>query len=654
MKRKYSYKSVLLFFLFSSVIGFGQNRKERKADREYENYAYVDAIKVYKNMAEKGFINTSILSKLGDSYYFNGKFSEAYKWYDELFQGSYLDKDLASLDAEYYYRYAQTLKSMNQPGRADAILQEFVTLKSSDSRAQLFITNDELVTNTLAASRFSKINLSINSEYSDYGATLANNRLIFTSARLSEEMKNKIHNWTNQNYTKLYASTIGDDGSFSEPVLYAKEIASGELNMGTAVFTKDGQTMYFTSNHGSTRGNKRAQYNEEETSLLKIYRARKQQDDSWGAVEELPFNLDQYNTAHPALTPDEQWLYFVSDRQGTIGQSDLFRVSIYESGRFGVVENLGNQINTAGRETFPFISSDYTLYFSSDGYPGFGGLDLFKAKINRDGKIGVPINLGPDINTGFDDFGIYIDAATKKGFFSSNTEGGQGGDDIYLFVETPCYQIVDGVILDEETQSGLGGVEIVYYDATQKPIGQVLTDEQGYYKIDQLDCGNQYRIRVVHEGYFTREFTVDTTRELHQRHNLALEPDGTKIKKGDDLFKKLKLNPIYFDFDKSNIRPDAQIELMKIVEVLLQYPDIKLNVHTHTDSRGNDAYNLRLSERRAQSTIQWMINRGIDAHRLEGKGFGETQLINNCSNGVRCSEAEHQANRRSEFIISNN
>lgn len=654
MKRKYSYTSVLLFFLFSSVIGFGQNRKERKADREYENFAYVDAIKVYENMAKKGFINTSILSKLGDSYYFNGKFVEAYKWYDELFQGNYQDKNLANIDTEYYYRYAQTLKAMNQVERADIILQEFAALKSSDSRAQLLMTNDELVRKTLVASRFSKINLSLNSEYSDYGATLVDNQLIFTSARISEEMKNKVHNWTNQNYTKLYTSTISEDGAFSEPTLFAKEITSGDRNMGTAVVTKDGKTLYFTSNYGSTRGNKRAQFNEEETSLLKIYRASKQLDGLWGAVEELPFNLDQYNTAHPALTPDEQWLYFVSDRQGTIGQSDLFRVSVYESGRFGSVENLGSQINTAGRETFPFISSDYMLYYSSDGHPGFGGLDLFKAKINRDGTMGVPTNLGPDINTAFDDFGMYIDTATKKGFVSSNSEEGQGGDDIYLFVETPCYQALDGLILDQETQRGIEEVEVIYFDTEQNPIGHVLTDQEGYYTIDQLDCGKQYRIRVMHTGYFTREFTVETNREHQQRHNVVLEPDGTKIESGDDLFKKLKLEPIYFDFDQSNIRPDAQIELMKIVEVLLQYPHLTLKVNTHTDSRGNDAYNLRLSERRAQSTIQWMVSRGIDANRLVGKGYGETQLTNNCGNGVQCTEAEHQANRRSEFIISNN
>lgn len=647
MIRKYVCNGALLFFLFTSVISVGQTRKEKKGDHNFDTFAYVDAIKVYENMIEKGDVNSSILSKLGDSYYFNGKFEDAFKWYDELFHGSYPDKDLAGLDKEYYYRYGQTLKAMNYIQRADEVLQEFADLQASDSRAQLFITNEELIHQTLPASRFTLANLSINSAYFDYGSTLLDNQLIFTSSRENTQMKNKVHSWTNQNYTKLYASSIGTDGSFGEPVLFAKEIASKELNMGTAIFSKDGRTMYFTSNNGSTRGGKRAQYNEEESSLLKIYKASQQTDGSWGAVEELPFNLDDYNTAHPALTPDEKWMYFVSDRQGSLGQSDLFRVSIYETGRFGQVEHLGDQVNTAGRETFPFISADYTLYFSSDGLPGFGGLDLYKSKINADGKMGAPVNLGPDINSAFDDFGIYLDAASKKGFMSSNRPGGHGADDIYLFVEKTCRQIVDGVVSDIDSKSGVLGVELLFFDGQNKVVDKISTDEQGYYSTEKLGCGQAYKVQVNKEGYFTKEFVVDTNREIQQRVNIEIE----LINKGDDLFKKLKLAPIHFDFDSARIRPDAQVELQKVVDVLLKHPTIQLDVRSHTDSRGNDAYNMKLSERRAQATIQWMIGQGIDASRLTGKGYGESQLVNGCSNGVKCSEAEHQENRRSEFIV---
>lgn len=643
-----------MLFLFCSIVSFGQTRAEKKGDRNFENYAYVDAIKLYESMADKGYINTSILSKLGDSYYFNGKLEEANIWYSQLFNSSYEDKNLSTLNTEYYYRYAQTLKAVNQLEQADAVLEQFNQLEAADTRALLFLTSNEIVEETKTASSFSLINLSLNSPHSDYGGTLLNNQFVFTSSRDSDEIRNRIHKWTNENYTKLYSSSILEDGTFETPVLFAKEIASKELNMGTAVFTKDGNTMYFTSNNGSTKGSKRAHYNAEEESVLKIYKASQQTDGTWGSVEELSINVEGFNTAHPALTPDEKWLYFASDRQGSIGQSDLFRVGIYDKGRFGNVEHLGDEVNTEGRETFPFISDENILYFSSDGHPGFGGLDLYKSKINLDGSLGVATNLGPDINSSVDDFGFFIDAQTKKGFFTSNRKGAEGGDDIYLFVEKACVQILNGIVSDKETQEILEGVSLVLSDRMQKEVGKVESNEEGFYSVNNiLNCGFRYRIKASKEGYLTQEFVVDATRKAQQRLNIALEPDGTKIETGDDLFAKLKLEPIYFDFDKSDIRRDAQIELMKVVTVMLEYPELKIDVRSHTDSRGNDAYNMLLSERRAQSTIQWMMSQGIEANRLTGKGYGETQLLNACSNGIPCTDEAHQLNRRSEFIILN-
>lgn len=649
MVRKYLCNGLMFFFLLSSMISIGQNKKERKADRNFDTYAYKDAIKSYEDMIEKGEGNTSILSKLGDAYYFNGNFEEAFNAYNELFHGYYGDKDLSSLDKEYYYRYAQTLKAVNEKDKADEVLQQFAERYASDSRAQLYITQEALVEKTLTAPRYTLANLDANSEYSDYGATLLKGQFIFTSSRENDEMKNKVHSWTNQQYTKLYALNIGEDGSFGTPSLFAKEIAFKDLNMGSAIFTKDGGTMYFTSNKGASNGGKRAQYNADDSSVLKIYRSKKQANGSWGTPEELAFNLEEYNTAHPALTPDEKWMYFVSDRQGSLGQSDLFRVSIFETGRFGQVEHLGDKINTAGRETFPFISEDYMLYFSSDGFPGFGGLDIYRTKINRDGQLGIPVNLGPDINSAYDDFSIYLDAATRKGFVSSNKPGGKGGDDIYLFVEETCIQIVDGLVSDIDSKEGIAEVEVSIYDSQQKLVETVYSDENGYYEVRKLACSQQYSMQVRKENYFERDFVIDTDRGVHQRFNVELE----KIKKGDDLFKKLKLSPIHFDFNKWNIRPDAQVELQKVVDVMLQHPAIQVDVRAHTDSRGNDAYNMQLSDRRAQATIQWMISQGVDASRLTGRGYGESQLVNHCGNGVDCSDEEHQENRRSEFIIMN-
>ncbi|WP_060874192.1 OmpA family protein [Myroides odoratus] len=648
---QYLYKSVLLCLCLTSLNSLGQTRKERKADHNFDTYAYIEAIKVYENIANKGFINTSILSKLGDSYYFNGKLVEAHQWYAKLFEDDYPAKDLATLDKEYYYRYAQTLKAIGEPEKADAILQEFASVATADSRSILLLTHTELEQQTISASRFAMANLTINSPYSDYGATLLDDQLIFTSSRPNEEVPSKVHPWTNEPYTQLYATTLTADGTFTPPIVFAKEIASSELNRGSAVFMQEGKRMYFTSNNGLMTGSKRAKYDKEDTALVKIYQATKQANGHWGNVEELPFNMEGYNTAHPALTPDGKWMYFVSDRPGSVGASDLFRVAIYESNRFGAVEHLGDAINTAGRETFPFISKEYNLYFSSDGHPGFGGLDVYKAKINHDGRLGVVVNVGPDLNSSFDDFGFYIDNASNKGFVSSNKEGGQGGDDVYLIVEKPCIQLVMGIVSDLDTQQALEKAEVQVMDTMQQQVNQVNTDEEGYYRLNQLRCGQHYRIRISKAGYFTKELTLTIDRNQQRRLDIALESSNITVESGDDLFKKLKLEPIYFDFAQFAIRPDAQIELMKVVDVLQQFPNLHIEIRSHTDSRGDDTYNLMLSERRAQATRQWIIKQGIDATRLKAKGYGESQLLNECSNGIPCEESQHQLNRRSEFIV---
>lgn len=649
MIRKQKKKSLLFVLFCFSILSFGQNSQTKKGDKNFENYSYIEAIKIYENIANQGFVTGATLAKLGDSYYFNGKFSEASKWYNQLFNSEYSDKNLSQLDSEYYYRFGQTLKAIGENQKADEILKRFTEIEANDSRSQLYLTTSEIVEKTKAAASFTLANLSINSEYSDYGPIVMGDQLIFTSSRVNSEMKNKVHNWTNENYTKLYASSIQKDGTFSTPMLYAKEIANKELNMGTAIFSKDGSTMYFTSNRSIVKGVKKQGI--EENTLLNIYKVTKQKTGEWGNMVEVPFNSKGSSTAHAAWTPDGKWMYFVSDRPESIGQSDLFRVACYEGGEFGRVESLGPSINTEGRETFPFISDDYWLYFASDGHPGFGGLDLFKAKINSDGSIGVPFNLGPDINSSSDDFALYIDSALHKGFISSNRKGGQGGDDIYMFVEQPCVQNLKGTIYNQDTKELIEKAEIVVFDKTQKTVGEWRSGTQGEYQIDKMLCGHDYRMRISKEGYFTKEIVVKTDRIKSREINIELEPNKVEIQEGDDLFSKLRLNPIYFSFDQHSIPPSAEIELAKVVETMKQHPSLNVAIRSHTDSKGNTKYNHKLSERRAQETMKWIIDRGIDPRRLTAKGYGESQPINHCRKGVRCTDEEHQLNRRSEFII---
>lgn len=641
---------ILSVALSFSVSGYSQIKKEKKGDKDFDRLAYVDAIKVYERMADKGYVNTSILQNLADAYYFNGKLVEANKWYTELFEGTYEDKDLSKLPSEYYYRYAQTLKAVENYPKSQELLDQFATLEKEDSRTALFNKNrDYLAHIENHSDRYDIKLLDLNTEYSDYGGTIVGNQFIFTSARATDHQSgNQIHSWTNESYTSLYSSTIGPNG-FEEPVVFAAELNS-KVNDATAVFTQDGNTMYFTRNNSKSSG--RSKQNKDKTSLLKLYKAVKQSDGKWGLVEELPFNSDNFNTAHPALTPDDKWLYFVSDRKGTLGQSDLFRVALYENEGYGEVENLGNAINTEGRESFPFISSDNQLYFSSDGHPGLGGMDLFVSKIYPNGSFGPVVNMGTPINSSLDDFGFYLDPKQGKGFVSSNRADGKGSDDIYFLAEKPCKQSIEGIVYDKDTNEVLVDALVVISDALYQKSDTLYTNSKGYYVTSLLDCGNKYRIKAEKALYNTVEVSFNINREPGVKTvNIGLEKTEKPLEVNDDLFKKLQLQPIYFDFDKSNIRRDASIELMKVVEVMKEYPTMKLDVRSHTDSRGNDSYNMQLSDRRVKSTIKWMIEQGIDPSRLTGRGYGESQLLNKCSNGVPCTVEEHQLNRRSEFII---
>ncbi len=638
-----------LLFLGVCIQGYAQKVAEKKAEKEYNKLAYIDAIKIYERIASKGYTNASMLEKLGDANYFNGRLVEANKWYSELFEGEYSDKGQKAISSEYYYRYAQTLKAVENYDRANQVMQQFVVLEKDDSRAKLFEENKgylQQIENQ--EDRYDLKAIDVNSEYSDYGGTLLGNQLVYTSARQTDKQSNnQIHEWTNESFTSLFATNINEDGTFSEPVLFSKELDS-RVNDATAVFTKDGKTMYFTRNNSKQSGKKR--YNKDQSSLLKLYKATLSESGKWENLVELPFNSDDFNTAHPALSPDEKWLYFASDRKGTRGESDIFRVGIYENGEFGKLENLGDKINTSGRETFPFISKDNLLFFSSDGHPGLGGLDVFVAKINVDGTFGAVTNMGTPINSSFDDFGFYINAKNSKGFVSSNRVNGV--DDIYFFSEKACVQAVEGVVFDKNTQEVLANSLVVISDALYQSSDTLYTDSNGYYKIQKLDCGQKYRVKAEKQEYSTVEmfFTTDYKTGV-KKVDIGLEKVEEPITVNDDLFKKLKLEPIYFDFDKSNIRHDASIELIKIAEVMKEYPTMKIDVRSHTDSRGKDSYNLKLSDRRAKSTVQWLISQGIDSSRITGKGYGETKLLNNCSNGVPCSAEEHQLNRRSEFIV---
>ncbi|MFI0491765.1 OmpA family protein [Flavobacterium sp.] len=643
MKIKILFYSVL--FSVFALNGYSQKAKVAAADKQYERYSYVDAIAVYERVAEKGYKDEKMFQKLGNAYYFNAELGKAAKWYAELFALN------QNQEPEYYYRYSQALKSTGDYAKADTMLEQFNTKSGNDKRAQLFESNknylQEIKTNS---GRFNVTDAGINSEYSDFGSSFFQNKLVFASSReIKGIASKKIFKQTNQNFLNLYESEVSPNGNLGEPIPFAHSINS-KFHESTPVFTKDGKTMYFTRNN-YLDGKKGANGNK--ITLLKLYKSTFE-NDKWSAATELPFDSDQYSTAHPALSPDNKTLYFASDMPGTKGQSDLYKVTIHGDGSFGTPENLGASINTEGRETFPFVSDDNELYFASDGHPGLGGLDIFVSKIENNNTFGEVQNVGAPINGQQDDFAFMIDSKSRNGFFSSNREGGKGYDDIYKFTETrklTCEQELAGIITDLENGVALSDVKVSLFDEKFQALKSVTTNEKGNYKFD-VECRKTYYVRGEKIDFETKE-KITTIGKTTGKTNLDLvmEKRIKPIEVGTDLAKTVDIPIIYFDLDKWNIRPDAAFQLEKIAIVLKQYPTMTIDIRSHTDSRQTAQYNMILSDRRAKSTMAWLVKNGVESSRLTCKGYGESQLVNKCADGVKCTEAEHQANRRSEFII---
>lgn len=643
-----------------------QTASIKNADKKYDSYAYADAIKAYEKLVEKGVREERIFQRLGNSYYFIGELKDALKYYQELFSIN------ENQEADYLYKYAQCLKSEGNYAKADEILEKFSQKVPSDKRAVLFLKNRNYLEDIKSNSgRFDIADAGINSKDSDYGSTILDNKLVFTSARDTGSIIKKNFKWTNKAISTLYAVDLNPDGSIGKPMLFHKQNLQVNFNQSTPVFTKDGKTMYFTRNN-SVDG-KRKQ-NENKVTFLKLYKAVLINNE-WKEVQELPFNSDEYSVAHPALSVDEKTLYFASDMPGTLGLSDIYKVSILSNGGFGAPENLGPEINTEGRETFPFISDENELYFASDGRPGLGGLDIFVSKITKEGTFDEVQNVGEPINSKQDDFAFIINSKNRNGFFSSNRVNGHGLDDVYRFTENRrliCEQQLSGTITDQETNETLSNVALILFDEAGKTAVEAKSDANGNYVFSNVKCGKKYYIKTAKEDYLFKEVSITLKKATGSaslpialekkpkpitaipvviKTNNSIKPVKVTIAVGTDLGKLLKIPMNFFDLGKATIKKSSEPQLQKMVDMLNQYPTIKVDIRSHTDSRSSSESNQILSDKRAQSTKDWLVSKGINADRLTAKGFGETQLVNKCADGVKCTEQQHQQNRRSEFII---
>lgn len=632
-----------------------QTKKVSKADDAYNKFAFIEAAKLYREEIKNGSNAVDLYTKLGNCYYFNANYAEAVECYSKIIES------LTSAEPEYYFRYAQALNNIQDYKESESVMKKYYEKSGKKDLSENWNEKKLLADIKKQSGRYSINTVSINTPFSDFGTALYNkNNVIYASARDTGIVVKRKHSWNEKAFLKLYSAEITVDGGLQNPVKLKGDVNT-RYHQSSPAITKDGKKMFFTRNNyfeGKLGEDKKG------TTYLKIYSAENVNGE-WKNVKELPYpvNSDGFSSAHPALSPDESQLYFASDRNNTFGNSDLYVVSLKKGGIIGNdVTKLGDEINTLGKETFPYVDKNGVLYFASDGHPGLGGLDLFAASKDSDGVYHV-VNLGEGVNSSSDDFAYMINNDTKMGFFSSNRSG---NDDIYSFVENKPVQfdfnispMVYGLVKYYKSGMPIDGLSVEVYNDKDEKIKTLLSDKDGKYSME-LEPYKKYKLVYKKPGLVEKTQLVPELKPAEKREYIhefldemivQVGNDIVPVVEGTNLTDILKLNPIYFDYNGYKIRESSKPELDKIVDFMKLRPNVTIKVNSHTDSRGKDDFNMKLSENRAKATVDYLVDHGINKERLTGQGYGETQLINRCSNGVPCSEAEHQANRRSEFIV---
>ncbi len=635
-------KTIAILVILNVSFVLAQEGKVKRADEDFQNYAFMDAIASFEDLVKEGYSDEEIYKKLGNAHYVNAQYEDASEWYGKL-----MDLESATVEPDYMYRYAQSLKSLGYYEDSNKWMRKFNASKSGDQRAKNFLEQEDYLERIKENSgRYVLTNLMINSNASDFAPSFYNEQLVFSTARDTGITSRNIHEWNNGSFLNLHSAAVMEDGTLGEPKKLSRNLNT-KTHESSSVFTKDGNTVYFTRNNSKDG---RFARDNEGISRLKIFKSILK-DGEWEKARELPFNGDDYSVAHPALSEDENTLYFSSDMPGTLGASDIFKVSINEDGSYGIPQNLGSTVNTESRESFPFVDGDI-LYFASDGHPGLGGLDVFATELN--GKNDEILNLGEPLNSKQDDFSYIIE--NGKGYFASNREGGKGNDDIYSFTENEtlqfkCISQLTGIVKDRETDMPLPGANVIVMSG-DIIVSETKADSSGTFGLE-VDCNKEnYSLVANKEGYLSHSESLVV--EKGEPTEVVLALPRSKMPQaivGTNLIAHLQLEPIYFDLDKSNIRSDAQQTLNKVVAYLNEYPEVKISIESHTDVKASTSYNQRLSERRAKSTLEYLVSKGINATRMESQGFGEKDLVNDCTVWSECSPLENERNRRSEIIV---
>ncbi len=638
-------KKILFVLVLSPLVMFSQLKAIKEADKKVKNFEYLDAIKIYERLDKKGQSSPDVISKIANLYYDNARYINANEWYGKLYSMT------PQMSSENHYRYSQTLKTVGEIEKSNEQLALFK--KMAPSQIRTFLLGSTAAKNEIF--EFSNFQLlSINSDVSDFGTAVRGDTLNFSSARGSA-LSNTIYSRTGQYYTKIYETTLDKNGAYTDPKLLYKG-KNSQFNESTPVFTNDGKTMYYTRNIIS------------DTAQVGGFELCKSifENGNWVPQGTLMFEQkESVKVAHPALSPDGRSLYFASDMSGTYGDSDLFKIEIGEDGSFGKIIHLPNSINTEGRETFPFVTKSNILIFATDGHPGLGGLDLFSFDLNDPNAKAK--HLGEVINSPYDDFGLMINIENNKGYFTSNKPGGIGDDDIYSFNFNEKVMPIaknkeellslEVVVRDFDTNHVVTDVSIGLTDKSSKNPENSITNSEGNVIFNSVKSDAIYKLRLEKDNYIAKEVEVRINNEsasitvllTKMADKNAIENIPTAI--GYDVAADLKIDKINFDSNQFKIREDAKVKLDNLVSFMNLHPQVNIEIGSHTDSWGTTKYNLILSQKRAQATLNYLVSRGIEASRLIAVGYGESKLLNKCSDGVKCPGNKHEANRRSTFMI---
>ncbi len=596
------------------------------ADKAYDRMAYAKASCSYEKAMRKSEDRDAAL-RTADAYDRQNKLDKAADWY------AFADR-MAPLDGPQSTRYGQILMSLE---KLEPASQQF-------ERALALDPENEVLAGLLKASRERQVFFQDTTLYTvrpmhlqemagAFSATIYKNGIVFAGEKLPGT--NAENPWNGLSYLDLYSASRTPTGTWAAPTPIPGSV-NGRFHDGPAVFSTDGRTMYFTrSDYYKFRLNKDGS----SVSHLKLFRAELGDDGNWGNIHQFAYNGENYSTGHAALSSDGNTLYFISDRPGGIGGTDLYMCTRTAEG-WDDPENLGETLNTPGNEMFPTLYGD-TLYYSSNGHPGVGGLDMFMTW-KENGQWTAPVNMNYPLNTPFDDFALVFEKDGRSGYLSSDRNGKDG---IHSFTQNDPTLTLKVICLNEITGGPMAGVEVKMVDVTSGEVMLAYTGTDGTADF-LLRPGQDVHVQGSKDEMFTESVDLSTKGQRTSKEYLV----ELKLKPVE-YDKPILVNNIYYDYDKWDIRPDAAVELMKLARLFIDNPDLSFELSSHTDSRANDTYNLVLSEARAKSAVDFLIRKGVDPARISAKGYGESRLVNRCSDGVACSEEEHQQNRRTEFTV---